>query len=845
MTAMTQLFSALGRFMHQARARRVPQAVLAYIAMAWLTLGIADIVFDMAGLPEGSMKVLLGVLIVGFPIALGLAWMFDLGPQGLRLDKAGGNEVDGEQPHLAALLVIQPTGDRPDLPAGVRDILRCFRCRKISSEHAGLAAEFDSAQDALDAALRLLTAHDGATLRAGVALGELSRVHGRFSGPAMGDIHAVIRHAPPGGMAVTSALHYAALVRSHPELAQLMRPDTGRHEPGQAHAWMAEADQVARLAALRGLRRMSRSIPIDEAGHVPELAVPSGIDAAPAAPAAPRVGLAVMISIALVALVAALLWLAVPRPPAPPAEASIAVLPFKSLSSEPQDAHFAEGLADELLDALAGIGTLKVAARNATLALDTKGLDPRAVGARLNVATVLSANVRRLDSRIRISAQLSDTGSGFVRWSRTFDHELTDIFTVQREIAGEVVQALLGAMPEIEAPLTERLAITGDIGAYEAYLQGRRSLAHGSGEKALSAAIGFFGQALAADAEFARAQSGLCIAEVRRYETVRDTAALARAQAACDRAAAMDPELREVSLAQGQLLRVRGDNDGAAEAFTRALDSPPLRADAYIGLAGLEASAGRDALARQYFARAQAADPGYWRSYHALGNFHLLRGDPAAAIDAYRAAIGLAPDDATSPWNNLGALYLRQADFERAAEALQRSVEIEPTQSALSNLAAIRYYLGQYAEAARLLRRAAKTAPTDFRVLGNLADALAADTGHQAEALHFYRQAAELAEAWLQQPLRDAQSTAALAWYRANLGDADDARALARQAGNLAPDDTEVTVWLAQINARLGETGLARALIERARSNGVPARLLAALPALKHLGDDPSANTDS
>lgn len=810
MAATMYMLSSIGRFFQEARARRVPQVALAYCALAWLALSVADVFFDLLGLPERSMQVLLGVLIAGFPVAVGMAWMFDLTRHVLDRERPRLEAAESGKPHLAALLVARPV-QGGELPATVREILERSGSRSMAPEGPGLAAEFDTAQDALDAALGLLIAC-GSGLRVGIALGEVSRVYGRFAGAAMNDIHSILRRAPAGGLAVSSALHYAALVRLHPDLADLMHPDAGRHEPGETRAWIAGGEQVAKLASARSVHAE------------PERPVAAGTRWVPLLGAA-----------ALAVLVAALLWLYEPAAPQPSANPSIAVLPFKSLSSDPQDAYFAEGLADELQDALAGIDTLQVAARNATVALGDDQLDPKVVGQRLNVAAVLSANVRRAGNRVRISAQLSDTRTGFALWSQTFDHELTDIFTVQREIAQQVTRALLGVLPGESARLAERLAQTRSVPAYEAYLQGRQLLDRGTSPALLSQAIDAFEQALRQDPQFARAQAGLCTAEVRRYRGARDTAALQRAQTACDLAAGMDPALREVSLARGQLAAVRGDAAQAAEHFTRALDSPPLRAEAYVGLADLEAAAGHDTLALEYFDRARAADPGYWRSYYALGNFRLRRGDSEAAIAAYRTAVGLAPDDAASPWNNLGALYLQQAEFARAAEAFQRSVEIEPNHSALSNLGIVRHYLGEYGEAAALFRRAAELTPTDFRVWGNLADALDAGAATRGDAAAYYQRAAELAEEWLRTQPEDAEGTAALAWYRVNLGENQAARTLNQHAQAMAPDDGQVMLWAAQVQARLGEDQSARTLIERAAARGVPMRLLAALPALAHL----------
>src|SRR5207237_4265347 len=163
---------------------------------------------------------------------------------------------------------------------------------------------------------------------------------------------------------------------------------------------------------------------------------------------------------------------------------------------------------------------------------------------------------------------------------KIYDRELTDIFAVQRELAGEVARALIGVVPGATEPLAKRLAVTASVPAYDAYLRGLQLLHRSASDANLSAAIEQFRAALAADPKFARAQAGICSAEENRYETRRDAAALERAASACDRATVMDPSLREVSLARAALDRLRGDAMTAATLYRAALEAPALRHDA-------------------------------------------------------------------------------------------------------------------------------------------------------------------------------------------------------------------------------------------------------------------------
>ena len=375
--------------------------------------------------------------------------------------------------------------------------------------------------------------------------------------------------------------------------------------------------------------------------------------------------------------------------PVRPAEASIGVLPFTSLSRNPDDRYFAEGLAVEMHDALAGIPGLKVAAAGGRPnAAKVGSSDLKALGARLGVATVLEASIRRAGNRLRVNARLSDTATGFTLWSESYDRETNDVFAVQREIASEVVKALPGVLPPTPHVLA-RLAPTRDLTAYDAYLKGQRQLSAAGDDEYLDKAIGFFAEALAADTGFARAQAGICRAEIIRFEDSRDAPAFERAQEACEVAAGMDPQLREVSLALGEMYRVRGEYAQANEHYTLALDDLGLRPAAYVGLARVQSEQGQDELALEYFDLARQLRPGDPSIYRELGYHQYLNGSPAEAIESFRTATSLQPDD-PSLWSSLGGLYLVEGDNVRAADAFQRSLVIKPSYGALSNLGTLR-----------------------------------------------------------------------------------------------------------------------------------------------------------
>ena len=133
---------------------------------------------------------------------------------------------------------------------------------------------------------------------------------------------------------------------------------------------------------------------------------------------------------------------AVTSPAPDPEQSSIAVLPFVNLSSDPEQAFFADGLAEEIIVALGKLPGLMVMARNSSFAYRGSDVDVRKVGSQLDVRYVLSGSVRRGGSRLRMSAQLAVAESGAQLWAETFDRELADVFAIQDEVTRQIVDAL-------------------------------------------------------------------------------------------------------------------------------------------------------------------------------------------------------------------------------------------------------------------------------------------------------------------------------------------------------------------------------------------------------------------
>lgn len=560
---------------------------------------------------------------------------------------------------------------------------------------------------------------------------------------------------------------------------------------------------------------------------VDRTARPSSVEP-PARSARYRTHAVVVAASVVFAIIAALWWWWQHEPARPPA--SVAVLPFVNLGGDAHDDYFVDGLTEEMRSALAGIDGLKVAASVST-SVRNAAADARVLGSKLGVACLLEASVRRQGTRIRINARLSDTTSGFTLWSRTYDRELADVFDTQTRIADDVVHSLLGAIPGAQRILAKRLAPTRDVAAFDDYLKGLHQL----DDAAPDDAIGLFGQALQKDSGFARAQAGICSAQIRKFENQHSADAFENARIACQRALTMDSSLADVGLALGDLFRAEGRTDEALAQYRDVEHAPETRTLAQIGQARVYAAQGKHELASEHFREALRLSPDDAFVHSEVGYQQYLDGDVPNAIASFRTATALRPDSA-GLWVTLGALCMEAGDNTQAERALQRSIDIEPSYEALSNLGLLKYQYGDYAAAAAFQRRAAALNPLDFMVWGNLGMALKADPSTAAQAREAYGEAAKRVQRYLELKPDDARATAAFGLYRAELADPAQARELARRAEALGSQPGEVALLNAETFAVLGDPDAARQRLASARAAGIAESLIAGNATFKRHG---------
>jgi len=297
------------------------------------------------------------------------------------------------------------------------------------------------------------------------------------------------------------------------------------------------------------------------------------------------------------------------EPKAGASEKSVAVLPFANMSDAPGAEYFSDGLAEEILNALAQVQGLRVPSRTSSFSFRDTQADLKQVADALQVAHVLEGSVRRDGQRIRVTAQLIDARSDSHLWSKTWDRQLEDVFAVQQEIAQEIANSLEVQFSGGGGP---RSVGTDSVEAYEHYLQGRH-LWRQRGEGPLRASIEQFEAAIRLDPGFARAHSGLAAATAVLVSytgpNVPAETLMNAAQTHAQRALSLDPGLAEAHTVLATVLEETWQFRAADAEFRRALALDPSDSTAQQWYGEFLNRMGRFKAGRQHIERALALDP--------------------------------------------------------------------------------------------------------------------------------------------------------------------------------------------------------------------------------------------
>jgi TolB-like protein/Flp pilus assembly protein TadD len=398
-------------------------------------------------------------------------------------------------------------------------------------------------------------------------------------------------------------------------------------------------------------------------------------------------------------------------------ENSIAVLPFADLSEDSSQGYFSDGIAEEILNVLAQVKGLRVAARTSSFAFRTPDKDIREIGRLLNVGTVLEGSIRKSGDRIRLTAQLINVEDGYHIWSNSYDRELDDVFAIQDEVASAIATALVDSFAGLEQKPEAR---SRDLAAFEAYRTGRLHWWRRSPDE-LQKAITLFAKALEHDPAFAPAYAAMADSWLllSMYGNLTNMKATERAMPMIEKALKIDPGSSEGFAALGLARWQIGQKDAAESALRQAIKLNDDYIPAYLWLGGLLGEIGRLPEQNQILQQAMAIDPLNEMLAINFANNLSSRGDYAAAIDLLKGLIALRPDSVTL-LRTISGHAMENGDLVGAWRYASQSYELEPDSPVVINILASAWgNLGAVDKAEQLLLDGLQVANENFGLRKN------------------------------------------------------------------------------------------------------------------------------
>jgi TolB-like protein/Flp pilus assembly protein TadD len=423
-------------------------------------------------------------------------------------------------------------------------------------------------------------------------------------------------------------------------------------------------------------------------------------------------------------------------PPAAISDKSIAVLPFVDMSEKKDQEYFADGMTEEMIDLLAKIPALKVSARTSSFYFKGKQNTVAEIAKALGVAHLLEGSVRKSGNTLRITAQLIRANDSSHVWSETYDRPLGDVFTVQDDIAGEIITRLKASLAGSVAPMSTPAKNS------EAYLWFLKAIAmrHGFRSKTDAAAIvDNLERAIKADPAYAPGWAELSRARVYQANAgyILPTAVSGEAHSAAAKAMTLDPQLAAAHVAAGVVHEfIDWDLVGAERDYRRALDLAPHSSDILSFLGNVTQNLGHLDEARSLLQLASELDPLDERYYSNLGDVDYLTGRFEEAERQYRTSVELNPKLPDAYWG-LSFCRLATGDLPAALARAEQNPE-EPTR--LWNLAVVYFALGRKAES--------------DETLAQLEGRYAEDWAYQIAETYAYRGDSDQAFAWLDRAYR-------------------------------------------------------------------------------------------
>lgn len=381
---------------------------------------------------------------------------------------------------------------------------------------------------------------------------------------------------------------------------------------------------------------------------------------------------------------------------------SVAVLPFNDMSEHGDQGYFCEGIAEEIINSLCRVAGLRVASRAASFRFRDSDIDISNIARQLNVQAILTGSVRQFNDQLRITAELINAANGYHLWTRQYDRQRKDLFTVQEDIASRISTAL--NLTVIHTRLPEQSEVHPL--AYDYFMRGRYYFSRCSGRDAMFARR-MFRRAVEIEPGYSPAWAWLAYAQGFEYmffnaadehrSDVMQTSA---------KALSLAPDRPEAHIASGIALCIQRDCASAGKAFEKAIELDPKRFEAWYFYARTKIRAGEPREALKLLQQAARIRPEDYQSVLLQAQLYVSLDDEKhalaaarAGIERARAALEFTPDDNRAL--NLGALaLLRLGENEEANRWMQTSLDNAPSEPMVLYNAACLYALSKEREKA-------------------------------------------------------------------------------------------------------------------------------------------------
>jgi tetratricopeptide (TPR) repeat protein len=513
---------------------------------------------------------------------------------------------------------------------------------------------------------------------------------------------------------------------------------------------------------------------------------------------------------------------------------SLAVVPFRDLSSTNEGRILADGISQLIAARLSEVRELRVSAPFDGARVND-GDDVRIVAAKRRVQAVVRGSVQRSGNDVRVTYTLIDALSGRTLAAETATRSTTELFALEDVVA----EGLFRALGRASKPRPQQTAAVS-LGPSEQrqFIDSLGLLKNVKDERSVDRAIANLQSILRNARDSGAANSLLARALLYKASLSRRPALLEQAMVYARRGVSLSETDPETHITLGRLQNATRSYDEASVSFQRALVLRPDHPDAVGGLAESLDGQGRSADAEKLFRKGLTLQPDVPVTYTRYGAFCYAQGRFEEAAAHFRKVTELSPEFAKGH-ANLGAALQALGRHDEALAAYQKSLAIEPNPSGWSNLGTLQFYLGQYAQAQDSFEHAVTLAPSDYLMWANLGDACRA-SGSKACADRAWTHTIEAARDLVASRPKDAFARSILASSLAKRGNLDEAQTEIRRALESNPTNANVLYQAAVVAALRGSPDSAVSWLEQAVAAGYPAADAAHDPVLLSLRDLPA-----